>query len=205
MYRRTDIQFYPICTECPIVYYSVEWRLILNTSLTTSIYGHTVKAQCCCEQSSCDSSLQREKARIWKALNAVQNQTPFYAVGRSFAAYGSSYAAGSCTCVQCSLIRDSAPLINTVIIGGCLLMLITCYLLGVDTQTPAQSGDDPDKADQDYEEDGKNEILSQRNYRYAVVCNVRPLCFHLYNMYTYNMYMNNHVHRAPFSDIHVYI
>ena len=67
-----------------------------------------------------------------------------------------------------SLIRDSAPLINTIIIIGCILMLGSCYLLGVDTQTPQISGDDPSIIDDELSKD----ILTKRNERYKLVCMV---------------------------------
>jgi len=35
------------------------------------------------------------------------------------------------------LIWDSAPFINMIIIVGCIMMLIACFLLGVDSRTPA--------------------------------------------------------------------
>ena len=72
----------------------------------------------------------------------------------------------------CSLIRDSAPIINTIIIGGCVLMLVTCYLLGVDTQTPSLDGDDPAEADEDNIENDMESINDRRNARYASICNV---------------------------------
>ena len=39
-------------------------------------------------------------------------------------------------CLNCRLIRDSAPLINIIIVCGCILMLATSFLLGIDSKTP---------------------------------------------------------------------
>ena len=69
-----------------------------------------------------------------------------------------------------SLIRDSAPFINSVIICGCVLMLVTCYLLGIDTQTPSVAGD-ASVADEDLLDD-ESHIIDSRNDRYAIICNV---------------------------------
>ena len=41
-----------------------------------------------------------------------------------------------------SLIKDSAPFINMIVTVGCILMLIACILLGVDSQTPRDESDD---------------------------------------------------------------
>ena len=80
----------------------------------------------------------------------------------------------------CRLIRDSAPIINTIIICGCLLMLVTCYMLGVDTKTPTQDGDNPSDADEDNTESGREDINQQRDSRYANICIVRHF------LYTYS-------------------
>ncbi len=67
-----------------------------------------------------------------------------------------------------SLILDSAPLINTVIICGCILMLGTCYLLGIDSNTP--------KADSQVLEEQEQvdpDTIQARDDRYAAVCTVR--------------------------------
>jgi gamma-aminobutyric acid type B receptor len=77
------------------------------------------------------------------------------------------------------LIRDSAPIINAIIICGCLLMLVTCYLLGVDTRTPTQDGDNPSDADEDNTESGREDINQQRNSRYADICILRLWLFTL--------------------------
>ena len=69
-----------------------------------------------------------------------------------------------------SLIRDSAPLINVIIILGCILMLGSCYLLGIDTRTPSLPGDDPSITDDDLPVDSS--ILQKRNERYGDICNV---------------------------------
>ena len=68
-----------------------------------------------------------------------------------------------------SLIRESAPLINTIIICGCVLLLVTCYLLGVDTRTPQQGGDQPNISDAHSLED---DIPDRRNKSNAIICNV---------------------------------
>ena len=52
------------------------------------------------------------------------------------------------------LIADSAPHINTIVIMGCLLLLITCYLLGVDSNNPPLASPDSKQ-------------------RYAIICMVR--------------------------------
>ena len=41
-----------------------------------------------------------------------------------------------------SLIKDSAPFINMIVTVGCILMLIACILLGVDSQTPLDESND---------------------------------------------------------------
>ena len=87
----------------------------------------------------------------------------------------------SCMHVFCSLIRDSAPVINTIIIGGCVLLLVTCYLLGVDTNTPQLDGDQPNISDAHLLEDSDKEgIPDRRNKRYAIICNVST---HVQNVY----------------------
>ena len=60
------------------------------------------------------------------------------------------------TVLPCRLIRDSAPLVNMVIILGCILMLITAIMLGIDTQTP----------------DIRTSAMEYINHRYTVFCNV---------------------------------
>ena len=51
-----------------------------------------------------------------------------------------------------SLIKDSAPFINMIVTVGCILMLIACILLGIDSNTPLdESVDKP---------------------RYGAICNV---------------------------------
>eukprot|EP00731_Ephydatia_muelleri_P024104 Em0016g375a len=52
------------------------------------------------------------------------------------------------------LIADSAPHINTIVIMGCLLLLITCYLLGVDSNNPPLASPDSKQ-------------------RYAIICMLR--------------------------------
>ncbi|XP_064396472.1 gamma-aminobutyric acid type B receptor subunit 1-like isoform X2 [Halichondria panicea] len=61
------------------------------------------------------------------------------------------------------LIRDSAPLVNMVIILGCILMLITAIMLGIDTQTP----------------DIRTSAMEYINHRYTVFCNLRLWFFTL--------------------------
>ena len=39
------------------------------------------------------------------------------------------------------LIANSAPYINTIIIIGCIIMMSTCVLLGIDSGTPAVQED----------------------------------------------------------------
>ena len=69
----------------------------------------------------------------------------------------------------CSLIRNSAPVINTIIICGCVLLLVTCYLLGVYTRTPQLDGDQHNISDAHLlEESEKNDIPDRRN----IICNV---------------------------------
>lgn len=41
-----------------------------------------------------------------------------------------------CLFTTARLIADSAPHINTIVLVGCLLLLTTCYLLGVDSNNP---------------------------------------------------------------------
>ena len=69
-----------------------------------------------------------------------------------------------------SLIRDSAPHINSVVIVGCIIMLVGCYLLGIDSNNP------PVSQYEKYvnEEDKKvpQDVITLRDDRYAVVCNV---------------------------------
>lgn len=90
------------------------------------------------------------------------------------------------TCVFCSLIRDSAPIINTIIICGCVLLLVTCYLLGVDTKTPTLDGDQPNISDAHLLEDSeKDDIPDRRNKRYAIICNVRKHLLHVVYIYVY--------------------
>jgi gamma-aminobutyric acid type B receptor len=57
-------------------------------------------------------------------------------------------------------------------------MLVTCYLLGVDTQTPELPGDDPSKADEDNIETAPD-INNNRDARYAAICNLRLWFFTL--------------------------
>ena len=70
-----------------------------------------------------------------------------------------------------SLIQDSAPVINTIIICGCVVMLITCYLLGIDTQTPSHDGDDPSRSDEENTEMNMD-INEHRDDRYSTICTV---------------------------------
>ena len=69
------------------------------------------------------------------------------------------------------LIRDSAPHINTIVIVGCLVMLLGCYLLGIDSNNPPQEGDN------DYIHQQNDtvpmDVLLARNHRYKVICTVR--------------------------------
>ena len=69
------------------------------------------------------------------------------------------------------LIRDSAPHINTIVIVGCLVMLLGCYLLGIDSNNPPQEGDN------DYVHQQNDTVpmgvLLARNHRYKVICTVR--------------------------------
>ncbi len=57
----------------------------------------------------------------------------------------------------CRLIRDSAPLINIVIIIGCVVMLATAILLGIDSATP--------QVEESYLKE-----------RYDIICNVSLDC-----------------------------
>ena len=67
-------------------------------------------------------------------------------------------------CFICSLIRDSAPLINIIIVCGCIVMLATSFLLGIDSKTPdtktsmTQSGMIP------------RDVYG--NQRFGIICNV---------------------------------
>lgn len=70
-------------------------------------------------------------------------------------------------CTSCSLIADSAPHINTVIIVGCILMLGACYLLGIDSANPDADNDIFLTA-----EEVNQSTLNARNDRYASVCTV---------------------------------
>ena len=63
---------------------SVRARKVESAMLVTVNY---ITRECYHNRAPCPGSLL-----IWKALNTVQNQTPFSVVGRSFAAYGGSYA-----------------------------------------------------------------------------------------------------------------
>lgn len=70
--------------------------------------------------------------------------------------------------IQKPLIRDSAPFINLIIILGCILMLATCYLLGIDSATPPidnRLNDDQDTLDQS--------VIDNRNSRYGAICTWR--------------------------------
>ena len=76
------------------------------------------------------------------------------------------------TLVSCfSLIRDSAPHINSVVIVGCIVMLVGCYLLGIDSNNPPV----PQYRKYVNEEDEvvPQDAIIARNARYAIICNVR--------------------------------
>ena len=75
------------------------------------------------------------------------------------------------TCFFSRLIRDSAPHINTIVIIGCIVMLLGCYLLGIDSKNPPQPSDADyvDKQDEDVPMD----VFNARNHRYKVICTVR--------------------------------
>lgn len=78
-----------------------------------------------------------------------------------------------CTCTNVffahRLIRDSAPHINTVVIIGCIVMLVGCYLLGVDSNNPPVPGSEG------YVDNVDNvpaSVVDAQDYRYKVICNV---------------------------------
>lgn len=71
------------------------------------------------------------------------------------------------------LIRDSAPHINTVVIIGCCIMLLGCYLLGIDSNNPVQSGDEYVKQQDNAVPDNMRGVLDARNERYKIICTVR--------------------------------
>ena len=74
--------------------------------------------------------------------------------------------------IFCSLIRDSGPHINNIIIVGCLVMLVTCFLLGVDSSNP-----DTDEYVGNGNDDNilEFDIIAGRNRRYATICMVSVL------------------------------
>ena len=69
-----------------------------------------------------------------------------------------------------SLIANSAPIINAVIIIGCIMLLVACYLLGIDSGTPQV---DPNVQ--------LKELLSMiddySKSRYAIICTVSKILF----------------------------
>jgi len=65
------------------------------------------------------------------------------------------------------LIRDSAPHINTVVIIGCIWILIACFLLGVDSANPPI---DEHIADSAYTE--TEDVTAVRDQRYKTICTV---------------------------------
>jgi gamma-aminobutyric acid type B receptor len=65
----------------------------------------------------------------------------------------------------CSLMANSAPHINTIIIIGCIVMMATCTLLGIDSGTPQVTDGERKDILADITEYGKT--------RYAVICTVR--------------------------------
>ena len=64
-----------------------------------------------------------------------------------------------------SFIANSAPHINTVIIIGCIVMMATCVLLGIDSGTPQVTPGDRSNVLADINDSGKQ--------RYASICMVR--------------------------------
>ena len=77
------------------------------------------------------------------------------------------------------MIRDSAPHINTVIIIGCIVMLVGCYLLGIDSDNP------PDRVDSN---DDMAEVMAARDSRYKIICTVRQIwCSLPVRMYVSNV------------------
>ena len=68
------------------------------------------------------------------------------------------------------LIRDSAPHINTIVIIGCIVMLLGCYLLGIDSNNPPQAGDEEFVHQQN--DTVPMNVLLARNHRYKVICTV---------------------------------
>ena len=61
-----------------------------------------------------------------------------------------------------------------------MLLLVTCYLLGVDTKTPQLDGDQPNISDAHLLEDSeKDDIPDRRNKRYATICNVSIYIVHV--------------------------
>ena len=77
-------------------------------------------------------------------------------------------------------------------------MLVTCYLLGIDTQTPSVAGD-ASVADEDLL-DEESHIIDSRNDRYAIICNVRSvfpalqcvMCVHVQCIST-DRHLRNHL------------
>ena len=61
------------------------------------------------------------------------------------------------------LMKNSAPLINTVIIVGCILLMSTCILLGIDSANPKVVDGELDLTD----------IPDSAKKRYATICTVR--------------------------------
>ena len=66
------------------------------------------------------------------------------------------------------LIANSAPLINTVVTVGCIMLLVACYLLGIDSGTPSVVPDDVPR--QDILNDGN--LNDYGRTRYAILCSV---------------------------------